>query len=612
MNNKAKKWGLIALNGVLTLGASLTLGLLSFGGFYAIYPSITLGLTSFALATLYEGEIYNSNIANALKKLLTPNYYNSAQAKETLTAIIDRYQSDLQSLPHFFQDYRNLLMEIEALSNIKHPSKAQKKVLKKARKELKQFERYFADALFDKLSHQQAYALELMTFLTEIDGGKFKQQIVEKANQKKKLIQYGMYFSIITSGLFSLGSIYLILDSLTTLTFISLSVSSIVSLALVCGTAYGFLIYNSLSDMIWDESMNNWYSEVKDSIQNASPMKAALMTTVSVLLVGLGISLTLFTAGTWWTIAKNTKNLPSFLKRIPTFVTAGLIPLFNGAAALVFTLENTKSSVDQVMSFFKGNKDSTKNQLADSPKKTVNPTPIYQRLNPFNLAIYLLETPLKAIGFILHIGSIGVTTDRIPGVSEKVSAGMSMVSEGFEDFHYFVKGESEDDHHAHDHAQDLPSKIIKLVLSPLYILSVCWHYTGSQFTQQPVNFSEAWQHRFDPDHNPHDHESEEIIEDLSSYSRSTAWQQQSILLKLSDNEKRLKNNHPKASVFRNLQDEIGKVNPEDQHAKAYISDCLDNKSYHDALSSHRHFLHFTEQTTSEQVIAGCKSQIQCP
>ena len=54
---------------ILTIGASLWLGLLSFSGMFVLIPSLGLALSAFVLSVLYDGEIYQKNINNALNKL---------------------------------------------------------------------------------------------------------------------------------------------------------------------------------------------------------------------------------------------------------------------------------------------------------------------------------------------------------------------------------------------------------------------------------------------------------------------------------------------------------------------------------------------------------------
>lgn len=596
MKNSSAKWGKFFVSGLLTAGASLTLGLLSFGGLYAIYPSVALGLASFALATVYEGEIYNSNIKEALKKLLTPNYFKQLKANSVLNELLTQLLSQNDQQPtQFFIDYQIISSELNALTSIAHPSRAQKKHIRQLQKDLKLLQRQFAKSLFNELDLTQPYATELKELFEQLEQGQFQEKHIQENKAKQKLIRLGSYFSIITSALLSLGSVYLILETLTTLSFIHLSISSVILLSSLCGTAYGFLIYNTITDMVHNETMQNWYKELKHNITESSPAKAILLTLTSITLVGLALALTAFTAGTWWTIAKHSQNLPPFLRQIPNFVTAFFIPLFTGTATLSFTLENTKGSIDTVMGLFKSEDSHNSTPKLDNKKNI----PLYQKLNPFKLLINLVETPLKMTGFILHICSIGVTTDRIPGIPAKISAAMSTVSEGFEDFHYFVHGEDHENHAGHDHSHDLPSRLIHLSLSPLYLLSSFWHYLGSQFTHTPVKFTTAWQQSFgEAHHHTHSGSSAEV----SPLVAPIGWQQRKVLMCLNNEIERLNDNSPLAKTkqlaFQQLSEDIAAIDPSSQTATQQIKARLNSEDYTAVLAKHRSTLFRGNKTQS--------------
>lgn len=590
MNKKTVNWALFSVRTLLTLGASLTLGLLSFGGFYAIYPSVALGLASFGLATLYEGEIYNSNLADALKKLFKPNYFKLEKAKELLESLIDNVSEVAEDIPAFFKDYQQKKAEFDRLSALENPNKANKKQLKQVKKELKAMQRYFALALFDELPFEQEYAIELKNYLKNIDNGKFQKEAIEQTAKKKGLIKLGLLFSSLTAALFSLGSIYLILETLSTLTFLSLPFGAVVSLAVLCGTAYGFLIYNSISDMIWNETLNHWFNEVKQTIQEETSLtKTIAMTTVSALLVALGVTLTIFTAGTWWTIAKHTKNLPPILRQIPQWVTAVLIPTITGLAALVFTLENTKGSVDTVMAIF--SKQPTEKANNDTPQDTKTKLPFHQRINLFDFLIYITEVPLRVLGFVLHIGSIGVTTDRIPGVHPIISVTSSMISEGFEDLRYFVKGEANPEN---AQEKDLPTRLVQFVLSPLYIGSVIWNWLGSKFTQHPLPFGDAWDIRFHGSVRSEESQTEQCI--VENKPTSVAWQQQKLLMQLTNEQKRLQGTR-KQQTITTIKERISEVDSQQEDAQKTMLNQLEDKDHNVALSEHRHWFHVPSTAT---------------
>jgi hypothetical protein len=90
--------------------------------------------------------------------------------------------------------------------------------------------------------------------------------------------------------------------------------------------------------------------------------------------------------------------------------------------------------------------------------------------------------PLRILMFLGHLVSIGVTGDRMPGVPAILSALLGIVSEGFEDAHYFFDldyffdlGGDDHHHHGHEHS-DLPNQVLSLLFSPIFALAASWHY----------------------------------------------------------------------------------------------------------------------------------------
>ncbi len=663
MTKNSKKWLLNAVNGVLTLGASLTLGLLSFGGFYAIIPSIRLGLSSFSLATLYEGEIYNRNIKDALEKLLKPNYFNQKQAievvdrilalnliknlpssiKETLSAIenkkkltkqdkkilqaisiisempeIDKAKQlqenvdelkvkyNIKNLPAFFNDYKSL----EDKCNKHSHSLAGIKAKNKARKKLKLMQRFFAKALFNESLSTDDYADKLSTYLFTIDNGKFQKHIIDQTKSKLGYIKAGLYFSILSAALFSIGSVYLILETLTTLTFITLSLPTILSLSALCGAAYGFLTYNALTDLIWNDTLTKWLDEIKSDINEGNILKVI----ASTILIVLAVTLTAFTFGTWVTIAKHSKNLPDILKKIPAFISRVLIPLIISIATLGFTLENTKKSLDEISTKIgkwwraKGSLLTKIKKIFVSDNNKIDERPIYQKYNPFNAIIYVLETPLRIIGFILHIASIGVTTDRVDGVSKPISAGLSMLSEGFEDHHYFFGEDDSKEHAGHNHSNDIPTKIIKFALIPFYTLSVFYHSGFSQITTNKVAFKDAWRQRFSPNEIDDVCGATHQIDVPFNNQTDFKCQQMLMLMQLNDQLSTISGDDKlsldKREVLKKIKDNI-KATGSNMHEALNIDDASKAK-----LNQHRNFWHIPgEKTSSTEFIKSLQSQV---
>ena len=311
---------------------------------------------------------------------------------------------------------------------------------------------------------------------------------------KKNLIKASFYFSLITSILFSLGSIYLIVETLATLGLIGAPLTLVIGIAIICGASYGLQTFNSLVNLILNDTLSSWWAEAKNSFHEGGLFKRSLITLSNIVLISLAICLTISTAGTWWTIAQQSKNLPIFIRSIPKFISSVITPIFVAISTLIFTLENTKATFDLFLKQFKSKNSHNHSNGNSYAKSSSTNIPIYQTYNPFNFLASIIGISLKGIGIILHVVSIGLTTNRIPGISIQLSVVTSMLSELFEDIPYFF-GSEEDN--------DIPTILINLSLSPLYFLSTAWNLAGSKIidtsTNQSFNSDEIpvnnWQQR---------------------------------------------------------------------------------------------------------------------
>lgn len=116
----------------------------------------------------------------------------------------------------------------------------------------------------------------------------------------------------------------------------------------------------------------------------------------------------------------------------------------------------------------------------------------WQWVNPFRLILKLTYTPLRIGLFLGHLVSIGVTSDRLPGLPEVLSALFGIISEFFEDWHYFfsLKHAHRDDIQSlydeysgrtggHEHNDDLPTQILRMFFYPLIYLAAWWDHAMS-------------------------------------------------------------------------------------------------------------------------------------
>lgn len=110
-----------------------------------------------------------------------------------------------------------------------------------------------------------------------------------------------------------------------------------------------------------------------------------------------------------------------------------------------------------------------------------------QKANPFRFILITTYTPLRIILFLGHLISIGVMADRLPGIPEILSALFGIISEFFEDWHYFFSFKHAhhddiqslyDEYHekegGHDHTDDLPTRILRQLFYPIIYMAAWW------------------------------------------------------------------------------------------------------------------------------------------
>ncbi|MDI9819054.1 MULTISPECIES: hypothetical protein [unclassified Legionella] len=525
---KTKKIPFYLLLFLLTIGASLILGFLSFAGMFVLWPILPLALGSFVLSVAYEGEIYLQNIKGALNKLFFKReYLKHYLAKEFLkTQFPDVEEADC---PQFFKDY---LKQLELLHQFGHKrlDKASLARKKKIEKTLRDMNKWFALHLFaDKdESRLTDYERELRTWLANNQQGEWQAKL-----QKHRLGFHAVKaFSVLAATFMGLGTTYLLLETFAAIPLLAaipfaLLPAFIVPMAIIAGAAYGFLTYNAITDMINNNTLGRWYNKLRESLTQKPTLRSVLFTATALLLVALAVALTVCTAGTWWTIAKHTKPLFSWMSKIPGFITGG-ITLFTGTSALAFNLQNTSESLEMV-------EQATESKPLEVVKKNTQVKPgVFERLrekenwlqiiNPARLLLKLTFMPLRILLFLGHLISIGVTADRVPGIPEILSALLGIISEGFEDMHYFFGHKHHHEHghdkqspdsveerkqhrqhllnehlsseHGHDHSADIPTRLLKVIFSPLFALAAFWDSQASRLnkdsSRKVLDFSQAW------------------------------------------------------------------------------------------------------------------------
>ncbi len=504
----------------LTVGASLILGFLSFGGMYALYPALSLAFAAFGLSVAYEGEVYLQNIKGSFKKLFKSNYLENHLAKEYLLEHFPE-NTDSKECPQFFKDYETQLKLLSEF-NHKHLDKESKKHKKQIEKTLSDMEKWFALQLFatkkketEKLS---VYTERLRDWLKQRGQSEWQ----ERLEKRQSTFNFVKGFSLLAATFMGLGSTYLIVEAFSVIPLMAMIPFAfwpilVVPMAVIAGAAYGMLTYNTITDLINNDTIKKWYTKLRDDLSEGLTTRNLFMAALAIFLVSLAIALTVCTAGTWWTVATSARPLFEWMKKIPSFVMGVINPFITGLSAISFNVQNSFESLEMMYEALKADSEnivkSTYKSLSSGLTHMWETENWLQMLNPFRILLKLTITPLRILLFFGHLVSVALTSDRMPGVPQIVAALVAIISEGFEDAHYFVGSNSHkkktlleerlDSEAENEHGTDIPTLLLKFLASPIYFLAASWDYLGSKMNPAPIDseqdsqpkalsFSQAW------------------------------------------------------------------------------------------------------------------------
>lgn len=621
---------------LLTIGASSILGFLSFSGMYALLPLLPLAFATFGLSVAYEGEIYLQNIKGALNKLLKNNYLENNLAKEYLLNHFPNTKAE--DCPQFFKDYKAQLKLLRAFGH-KELDDDSKKRKKQVEKTLADMEKWFALQLFSKKIKESAdksdYATQLQLWLADNHQQEYEALLDDQGFQ----YTFVKAFSVLSGIFMGLGSTYLLVEAFTVIPFFAaipftLWPIIIVPLAVVAGAAYGMMTFNAITDIINNDTVVKWYNKIREDLNQGLTLRNFLIASTATFLVGLAVALTICTAGTWWTVATNARPLFEWMKNMPSFIMGVINPIITGLSAIFFNIQNSAESLEMVDEASRSNKnifDETYNYFSKGFQHLFETENWLQIINPFRLLLKLTITPLRFVLFLGHLVSIALTADRMPGVPQIVSMLVAIISEGFEDAHYFIGGDSHDEEEGHDHQDfnslrkerlsensghdhdtDIPTWLLQTVASPIYALAALWDSSFSALNQtsktnsaneqqkkqpQVISLKEAWDKQRGVAKKQH------VELDPDAKRPSEKWQQVHAIAQITKFEnKHLKN----VTIGRDLADvkiiELEHLKEQIRHLKQgdSLAETLEQAKYQPAYNQHRLFAAAKDEKTTTQ------------
>jgi len=506
----------------LSAGASLGLGLLSFGGMYALWPALIPAASGFVLSVLYEFEIYSQNLTRAFEKLISNDYFEKQLPRYYLNNYFQNNTTDKH--PTFFAAYEQALRDntldrltelekLEAFKEAREDNNTDRLAQLKKLDQLDQLEALFDEQLnapgkFEGsklprlVNKRKANVEELHTFLhrrPEDNTPSIHQEYMESVERRRWLMPLIKAFVLITTLSMSLGTTYLLVEVFSLVPWLAAMPAVlpiiIVPLSILGGAAYGLLTFNSVTNLMANDTLLTWVRKIRHNINDTGwSMPNISMAATTSLLFALALTLTICTAGTWWTIAHQIRPLFSWMRRLPPFIMSTINPIIMWLSAFSFNIENTSGTLHGLFSVKNaGDPEDNTPTLWEKFKLGVQKSIGHLRekenalqwVNPFRI-ILLPVLSLRYLLFAGHLLSIGVTADRIPKLSQYVSSFLGGLSEGFEDYDYFF---GEDAHptdlnsllHArlsesqgHNHNKDLPTWLVEQIAEPLYAASSRW------------------------------------------------------------------------------------------------------------------------------------------
>ncbi|WP_133129925.1 hypothetical protein [Legionella yabuuchiae] len=567
---------------LLTVGASLILGFLSFGGMYALLPVLPLAFAAFGLSVAYEGEIYLQNIKGALNKLLKADFLKHQISRQYLLHHFPDTRAD--DCPQFFKDYEAELHLLNQFGE-RRLDKESRKQKKQFLKTLKDMEKWFSKQFFANTetdSDASDYEQELRTWLAKHAQSEWRKTFI----RRNYWFNGVKAFSALAGVFMGLGTTYLLVEAFSAiplLAFIPFGTWPllIVPMAVVAGAAYGLLTYNAITDMISNNTLVAWYNTLRNDFKKGPTTRNVFMVITAVLLVGMAVALTICTAGTWWTVVKEARPLFHWMGKMPGFIMGVINPIITGLSAVVFNLQNTSETLELIYEAIShphhhdSSETKAKSGFLNAMRRGFSNVyareNLLQLFNPFRLLLKLTLTPLRIILFLGHLVGIAFTADRVPGIPQILSALFGFISEGFEDAHYFIPHTHHHHEHAHtkdllkarlsadhshSHDNDLPTRFLKLLFSPLFLLAATWDYAASQLNKTPrtsMSFTEAWnKQRGTP-------VEEHVSLKADSVKPSQAWQKAQVLHRIERQKQKSSHEHDKLSQ---LEKEIRVEKPE--------------------------------------------------
>jgi hypothetical protein len=548
----------------LTIAASLILGFLSFGGMLALIPFLMWpAYVVFGFSVVYDMEIFFQHIKGTLNKLFfSRDYLKNELANDYLRKYFPN--TEATDCPEFFKEYSELLKSLKKHKKLlKKSSKAfeteYEEEIERLERELKRKQKWFAEQLNseDTDDTNTAYAQEIQNWLKKTRAKKSPEDSIQAEFQrvltnKSDYFKLALLFSVLTAIVATVGNSYLILHTISEVALLAAipafsSPFFVIPLAIFTGIAWASLTYNSLTNLIKNDTLYKIKKDFLKLVDKKEWVKLAFYILITLIIIGLALLIPILEAGTWFTIVQEAPNILTnighsmiMLGEAIRMSAAVLVAVFMGLSTLCFSLDNlyetmnifqihfnslttfVNESINSLMeSIEKGTVlESLGNKITETWNDWLKDKNIVQLFNPFRFINKIVFPAICGSCFAIHAATIALIADKFPGMKKSTSFGTSFGDELAQDLHYYfpvdppkkgthfqqllrkqLKGEG----CGHNHNEDIPSKILsfayELTLFPF--LEAVWdwafsHLNGLTDTSRAdlvLSFEVAWENR---------------------------------------------------------------------------------------------------------------------
>ncbi|MES2999016.1 MAG: hypothetical protein V4700_06860 [Pseudomonadota bacterium] len=490
--------------------------------------------------------------------------------------------------------------------------------------------------------------------LTDISPILLKQLEKEFSAAKIKLwlLRFGMLFSLLVAtavGVFTFYTFPATLISLGLLTSTTVLSAIVWPLAIFTAIAYGILIYNTITDLIINETLTQWWKNIKQEAAQSND-KQHLLKYLSLI--------------AWKTLSKFFSKIIDWFKRKPkescfsyglrivlslAVISFGIIAaLTTGYTAFtqlqkcvtlaVCVITALPLFLGDLLFILKNSFDSIALLIGISFSNLFNPIKAWwkklkaqlQTENYLQLALHLVRLPLmfllsvfKLSVFLYHIIFSSVASDRFFNFSFALTVFFAAGSELLTDIcPLFGKAEGEEHDHDHGGIFNWLAKLIFIVPTTLlgvfnWLLSQLNRFSSNP-TLKVLTFSEAilkeW-HQFDI---RHIHPEESNVNEVLAIGKETQLPREIALGKaieicnkqikrLGDGVFKSKAEKNKTLIFTKCKEKLDVASQNRTEIKSIEE--LINPSEKNILAKHRHLTFFTKQTTSERKLDKIKNLV---